>query len=164
MLEEDLEDEEDDEEDDEDDDEELFFMYFFATYPVVPLTFTLYQLPLVEITSTVVPFLIVFSTLLSALLLFRTFSELAVTVPVQANALNSGIMQVIRQRMNPAFHFLTQRTSFLDKQIPSLFYCEFIKMSTAFVIFKKYLFYIYHGKQNLRSKKGVLRRKRAKNH
>ena len=126
----------------EDDDEEPFFMYFFATYPVVPLTFTLYQLPLVEITSTVVPFLIVFNTLLSALLLFRTFSELEVTVPVQANALSRGIMQVIRHRMNPAFHFLTQRTSFLEEQIPSLFYCDFIKMSTKFVIFRKYFFYI----------------------
>ena len=80
------EEEEDDEEEDEEDDEEVILTYFFATYPVFPLTLILYQLPDVDWMVTVVPFFRTFTTLLVVEALFLMFSELAVMVPVDAIA------------------------------------------------------------------------------
>ena len=66
---------------DEPEEELPFLIYFFAAYPVFPLYFTLYQLPLVESIVTFVPFLSVVITFASPEALLRTLSELAVTVP-----------------------------------------------------------------------------------
>ena len=106
-------------EEEPEDEEELLDTYFFATYPFTPPALILYQLPLVERTSTVVPLLRDFSTLLSEDLLLRTFSEPAVTVPVHAKALSSGIRQAVRTRISPAFHFF-KRPHLLSGKNPAV--------------------------------------------
>ena len=102
----------------EEEEEELLLLpeeteiYFFATYPVLPPTVTLYQLPEVPLIVTLVPWRRTLTTSLVEDVDLRMFSELAVTVPVSDNAMTRGIRQRSTTRKMAESHFFTGKTPF----------------------------------------------------